>query len=137
MEGSVERGGAECERLAREIARLGVVCSAHVPTLMANAVIAYDEHRPAESQQMLDVILAQPRGYPDAAVLRARIAIEEGNVPFARRLLGQQITLVPGRGVTNIRARASMIDAEVEWNKREGGGTVFGLHKRGAGASGE
>jgi len=33
----------------------------------------------------------------------------------------------PGRGVANIRARASMIDAEVDWSKREGGGTVFTL----------
>jgi signal transduction histidine kinase len=41
----------------------------------------------------------------------------------------------PGRGVANIRARASMIDAEVEWTKRDGGGTVFTLHKEGAGAS--
>jgi signal transduction histidine kinase/ligand-binding sensor domain-containing protein len=41
----------------------------------------------------------------------------------------------PGRGVANIRARASMIDAEVEWSKGNGGGTVFGLHKKGAGAS--
>ncbi|HVS20841.1 MAG TPA: ATP-binding protein, partial [Pyrinomonadaceae bacterium] len=41
-----------------------------------------------------------------------------------------------GRGVANIRARASMIDAEVEWAKRDGGGTVFTLHKKkGAGAS--
>jgi signal transduction histidine kinase len=43
----------------------------------------------------------------------------------------------PGRGVANIRARASMIDAEVEWNKRNGGGTVFSLHKKGAGANSE
>ncbi len=43
----------------------------------------------------------------------------------------------PGRGVANIRARASMIDAEVEWRKCEGGGTVFSLQKQGAGASGE
>jgi signal transduction histidine kinase/ligand-binding sensor domain-containing protein len=41
----------------------------------------------------------------------------------------------PGRGVANIRARASMIDAEVEWSKRNGGGTVFLLSKEGAGAS--
>jgi signal transduction histidine kinase/ligand-binding sensor domain-containing protein len=43
----------------------------------------------------------------------------------------------PGRGVANIRARASMIDAEVEWAKRDSGGTVFTLHKdkEGAGAS--
>jgi signal transduction histidine kinase len=34
-----------------------------------------------------------------------------------------------GRGVANIRARASMIDAEVEWSKRDGGGTVFVLKR--------
>ena len=39
----------------------------------------------------------------------------------------------PGRGVANIRARASMIDAEVEWRKRDGGGTVFRMIKQGAG----
>jgi len=62
---------------------------------MANAVIAYDGHRPVQSQQFLDQILAQSRTYPDAAVLRAQIAIEDGNVPFARRLLEQQIKLAP------------------------------------------
>jgi signal transduction histidine kinase len=35
-----------------------------------------------------------------------------------------------GRGVANIRTRASMIDAEVSWTKRNGGGTVFGLTKK-------
>ncbi|HSP64284.1 MAG TPA: ATP-binding protein, partial [Pyrinomonadaceae bacterium] len=39
----------------------------------------------------------------------------------------------PGRGVANIRARASMIDAEVEWSKRDAGGTVFRMIKQGAG----
>jgi signal transduction histidine kinase len=34
-----------------------------------------------------------------------------------------------GRGVANIRARASMINAEVDWKKRNGGGTIFTLHK--------
>ena len=43
----------------------------------------------------------------------------------------------PGRGVANIRARASMIDAAVEWAKRDGGGTVFRLHKEGAGTNSE
>ena len=88
--------GAECERLRRELERLVVVCPVHVPTLMANAVVAYDEHQPVKSQQLLDQILAQSsRSFPDAAVLRSRIAIEEGNLPFARRLLGQQIRLAP------------------------------------------
>ena len=35
----------------------------------------------------------------------------------------------PGRGVANIRARASMIGAEVEWARRNGGGTVFRLRR--------
>ena len=114
VNGSGERGGAECDRLEREIATLGVVCSAHAPTLMANAVIAYDKQRPADSQQMLDVILSQPRGYPDAAVLRARIAIEEGNLQFAQRLLGQQIKLVPDHsGLHETYAAALYLDGKM------------------------
>ena len=34
-----------------------------------------------------------------------------------------------GRGLANIRARASLIEAEVNWKKREGGGTQFTLCK--------
>jgi len=34
-----------------------------------------------------------------------------------------------GRGVANIRARASMIDADSQWIKRNGGGTLFKLIK--------
>ena len=34
-----------------------------------------------------------------------------------------------GRGLANIRARASLIEAEVAWTEREGGGTVFRLRK--------
>lgn len=85
----------ECDRLLRELERLTVICPAHAPTLMANAVIAYDEQLRAKSQQLLDQILAQSRSYPDAAVLRAQIAVEEGNLPFARRLLEQHIKLAP------------------------------------------
>jgi len=88
-------GRSECDRLQRELERLAVVCPGHAPTLMANAVVAYDEHRPVWSQQLLDQILSQSRAYPDAAVLRGRIAIEEGNLPFARRLLEQHIRLAP------------------------------------------
>ncbi|HYN24113.1 MAG TPA: two-component regulator propeller domain-containing protein [Pyrinomonadaceae bacterium] len=34
-----------------------------------------------------------------------------------------------GRGLANMRARASLIDAEIFWSQREGGGTVFKLTK--------
>lgn len=92
---AARRGTSECDRLRREIERLALVCPGHIPTLMANAVIAYDEHRPVKSQQFLDQILAQSQASPTAAILRARIAAEEGNLPFARRLLEQQIKLAP------------------------------------------
>lgn len=91
----VNQIGSECEHLRLAIARLAVVCPTHAPTLMANAVIAYDEKRRVDAQQFLDQILAQPRGYPDAAALRGQIAIEEGNIPYAIRLLEEQIRLAP------------------------------------------
>ena len=37
-----------------------------------------------------------------------------------------------GRGLANIRARASLIEAEVSWAKRAGGGTIFTLRKANA-----
>jgi signal transduction histidine kinase len=64
----------------------------------------------------------------DAGVFE--LAIEDDGRGFDRSEMRKK----PGRGVANIRARASMIDAEVEWAKRDGGGTVFRLSKNGAGA---
>lgn len=58
------------------------------------------------------------------------LAIEDDGRGFDRSEMRKK----PGRGVANIRARASMIEAEVEWAKRDGGGTVFRLSKNGAGA---
>jgi signal transduction histidine kinase/streptogramin lyase len=37
-----------------------------------------------------------------------------------------------GRGLANIRARASLIEAQVAWGKRAAGGTTFSLRKTGA-----
>jgi two-component system, NarL family, sensor histidine kinase UhpB len=34
-------------------------------------------------------------------------------------------TTTTGRGLTNIRSRASLVDAEVDWNRNPDGGTVF------------
>ena len=40
-----------------------------------------------------------------------------------------------GRGLANMRARASLIGAEISWDKQESGGTVFTLQLKTAGAS--
>jgi tetratricopeptide (TPR) repeat protein len=88
-------GPMTCDGLQQELQRLMVICPNNTPILIANAVVAYDERNPVQAQQFLDQALGQPGRFPDAAVLRARIAIEDGNVPFARRLLEQHIRLVP------------------------------------------
>jgi len=86
---------SECERLRREIERLSIVCPNHVPTLLTNAVMAHEAGQSAKAQQFLDRIFEYPRSHPDAAALRGQIAIEDGNLPFARRFLEQQIRLAP------------------------------------------
>jgi predicted Zn-dependent protease len=88
-------GEPSCDRIRQELGRLALVCADHEPTLFANAVLAYDVRRPADAQQYLDLILSKPGSHPDAAVLRARIATEEGNLPYARRMLEQQIRMLP------------------------------------------
>jgi len=85
----------ECDNLRREIERLSLVCPGHTPTLLTNAVIAYESGQPVKAQQFLDRIFERAGSHPDAAILRARIAVEEGNLPFARRFLEQQILLAP------------------------------------------
>jgi len=88
-------GGDNCLRARAAVERQLVICPAHVPTMMANAVLAYDERRPLVAQQLLDEILSQSGSRGDAAVLRARIAIEGGNLAFSRRLLEQHLKLAP------------------------------------------
>ena len=88
-------GGDACLQARAAVERQLAICPVHVPTLMANAVLAYDEGRPIVAQQLLDQILSPPGTHPDASVLRAQIAIQEGNLPFARRLLEQQLKFAP------------------------------------------
>ena len=40
-----------------------------------------------------------------------------------------------GRGLANMRARASLIDAEINWERQDSSGTVFTLRLKRAGAS--
>jgi Tfp pilus assembly protein PilF len=84
-----------CDRIRQALLQQALVCPQHEPTLMFNAVFAYEMRRPTDAQQYLDLILARGGSHPGAAVLRARIATEEGNLPYARRMLEEQVTLAP------------------------------------------
>ena len=76
------------ERLATEFPR-------HAPTLMANAVIAYDEHDRVKAKRYLDALFSIEDSHPVGAVLRSRVAIDEGNMPMARRVIETQIAYTP------------------------------------------
>lgn len=84
-----------CERARLAVARILAVCPGHEPTLLTAAALAYESREPERAQQWLDELLRVPAAHPAAAMLRARIAIAQGNLPYARRLLGEQLRLRP------------------------------------------
>jgi predicted Zn-dependent protease len=88
-------GVSPCDRLRRDISTLAYMCPANTAALLANAILAYDARQIFLAQQLLDEILSKPGVRPEAAVLRSRIAIEEGNVPYASRFIQEQIRLNP------------------------------------------
>ena len=53
------------------------------------------------------------------------VSIEDDGQGFDPKINGAKT----GRGLANIRSRASLIEADASWAKREGGGTVFTLRK--------
>jgi len=83
--------GLRCDTIRAEMERLSVECPYSPDVVMANALLAFEDHNPARAQQLLDELSALGVSNPEAASLRIRIAIEEGNIPFALRFAEQQI----------------------------------------------
>jgi tetratricopeptide (TPR) repeat protein len=77
------------------IQQLAVRCPAHVPTKMANAVLSYEDGNRALAVQFLDGLFSLEPSHPEAAILRGRIALDDGNLRFARKLFDQQIRYRP------------------------------------------
>lgn len=114
-----------CDTIPREIERQAVVCPAHTPTMMAAAMIAYEQRQPARAQEWLDALLALTPKDPEAAALRARVAIEQGNLPFALRFLQEQIVMTPSHpGLQEALGAAlylsgRLVDAELALTRAE------------------
>jgi tetratricopeptide (TPR) repeat protein len=90
-DGCQAENGQRCDVLRRQIERFSIDCPNNPDVLMANALLTFDSHNLARTQQLLDELLNLPVTYPEAAVLRARIALEQGNMQFALRFLREQI----------------------------------------------
>ncbi len=85
----------DCGRIQLGLRQLAAEFPSDASVLLANAVVSYEVGYPTRAQSYLDAALTVDPAYPEAAILRSRIAIEEGNLPFARRLLRESIELSP------------------------------------------
>jgi len=83
------------QRLTNELRRLHVEYPTHAPTLFMLAQVTFDEGRPERAAAYLDDLFATHPMHPEGGLLRSRIAIGEGNLTAARRVLEQQIRYVP------------------------------------------
>lgn len=90
-----DQGQNTCQVLQDEIERIAFVCPNHIPSLMTTAALAYEGDERVKSLQQLNAIFDLVNVHPDAATLRARIALEEGNVPFVLTFLKQHLELSP------------------------------------------
>lgn len=89
------QGRDRCQALRGEIERIAFVCPTHTPSMMTMAVLEYEAGSRFKAQQWLDSLLELVKVHPEAATLRGRIALEQGNLPFALTFLKQHITLSP------------------------------------------
>lgn len=85
----------DCSRTQNELEALAFEFPAHAPTLMANAVVAYETGDPDKAIHYLDALFAVQDMNAEAAILRSRIAAERGNLPFAVRLIERQVRYQP------------------------------------------
>ncbi|MFT7464053.1 MAG: tetratricopeptide (TPR) repeat protein [Pseudohongiellaceae bacterium] len=108
---------------------------AHVPTLVSNGAVslALGDHPSAE--HWLDAALDLDPGHVDAASLRARLAVDVGNLTGARRVLHRAILLRPDAAELR-QAHAGVLylqgDLEASWSELEAAVRLAGSDARNA-----
>lgn len=82
-------------RIHNEIDRLTLEFPNHVPTLMAAAQLAFEGGEMVKAREYLDRVAGIDPTRADASVLLARIALQQGSIAGARRLLVAQLDRTP------------------------------------------
>lgn len=109
----------DCERIRKQVERLAIEFPNHPDVLLANAVLAFESGKPDDAQKDLDVLRRLNPIQPKASVLRARIAIEDGNLRFAHRLLEEQMELAPAdAGLRELAAVVHYLEGDEEAARR-------------------
>lgn len=88
-------GEGHCEQIEWQLQRLSISCPSNASGLAVNADVEYFHHRLPEAQRYLDQLAELGNEPISATVLRARISLEEGNIPFAVRFLERNLQLSP------------------------------------------
>jgi len=111
-------GGApmrDCGRIRLELRRLASEFPRHPEVLFANAVVAWEAGVSSRAQIYLDALRRLRPAHAEASALRARLAMAEGNLPLARRLLGEAMQLSPAHpGLREAAASAAYLDDDPE-----------------------
>ncbi len=90
-----ETGVRSKEMIRRQTENLLYRFPRHAPTRLMAGLLAYEAGDPVRATEHLDTALEIQPVQPEAVVLRARIAMEAGNAGLAKRILKDQIALVP------------------------------------------
>ena len=85
----------DCGRIIVEAERILSDFPTHERTMMTLSILYYQMNRLDRAQYVLDQLLNIPGARPEAAILRAMIALREGNVKLAASVLTRQILLAP------------------------------------------
>ena len=110
----------DCGRIQAKIERLVLDFPNHPSILLANAVISSQTGRPDKAIAYLDELIDAGNATPDAIVLRSQLAIQTGNLPFARRLLGTHTRLVPDHpGLREAMASVHYLDGSFAAARRD------------------
>ncbi len=91
-----DRQADDERQILAEIRRQSLVFPRHIPTLVANASLSYEQKDFVGAQRYLDQALSLDSSNVGALLLRVRIAAESGNLPYAKRKLEEQLLLQPG-----------------------------------------
>ncbi|MCU0725512.1 MAG: hypothetical protein MUE73_06960 [Planctomycetes bacterium] len=84
-------------RLLDEAEFLALEHPRHLPALTLCAALCCELRRSDEAVAYLDIARDVDPTHAEAAILRSRIALEQGNHPYALRLLDEQVALHPDR----------------------------------------
>ncbi|MFT7052486.1 MAG: tetratricopeptide (TPR) repeat protein [Psychromonas sp.] len=85
----------DCEGLLKEAMQLYTAFPNNEKAQMLNAFLFYEHGRREQATFLLDQLLQQNKPRPEAAIMRSKMAMEEGNLNLAQSILLQQINQNP------------------------------------------